>query len=56
LGSLLSTIKEPQIRALKSLLVTYGLKVKTHDLDQFWEKATILPPWISLENRWNTDL
>ena len=51
-----SSIKEPHIRALKTLLVTHGLKVKTHDLDQFGEKATILHQWISPENIWDPDL
>lgn len=32
MGSLPSTIKEPNIRALKTLLVTGGLKVKTQPL------------------------
>lgn len=44
MDSLPSTIKEPHIRALKTLLVTHGLKVKTHDLDQFWEEAIIFDP------------
>ena len=44
MGSLPSTIKEPQIRALKILLVIHGLKIKTHDLDQFWEKLVY---WLS---------
>ena len=48
-----STTKEPLIGALKTLLVTCGLKVKTYNLDQFWEEAAILSAWISLENMWN---
>ena len=47
MGSLPSTIKEPQIRALKTLLVTHGLKVMTHNLDQFWEEVAFSTPWIS---------
>ena len=43
MGSFPSPIKEPQIRALKTLLDTCGLKVKTHYLGQFWEEAAILP-------------
>lgn len=46
-GSLPSTIKETQIRALKTLPVTPGLKVRAHNLDQLVEKAAILVSWIS---------
>lgn len=42
------THKESQIRALKIVLLTWGLQVKTHDLDQFWEEAAILAFWIAL--------
>ena len=42
MGSLPSTINESQIRALKILLVTHGLQVKSHDLDKFWEEAAKL--------------
>ena len=41
---------------MKAVLVTHGRKVKTQDLDQFWEEAVILAPCISPENVWNTDL
>ncbi|EDL08138.1 RIKEN cDNA 1700092C17 [Mus musculus] len=56
MGFLPSAIKEPQIRSLKILLVIRGLKVKTHDLDQFLEETAILAPWISPENMWDPDL
>lgn len=56
MGYLPSATKEPQIRALKTLLVTRGLKVKTHDLDQLLEEADILVSWISLENMWDSAL
>lgn len=56
MDSLLSTTKETQIRALKTLLVTCGLKAETNNLDQFWEKVAILAPWITLENMWDPDL
>lgn len=42
--SLPSVIKESQTRVLKTLLVMYDLKVKTHDQDQFCEEASILFP------------
>ena len=51
-----STFKVPQITALKTFLVTCGLKVKTLDLDQCWEEVIILASWISLKNMWNPDL
>ena len=56
MGFFPSTINEPQIRALKTLLVTCGLKAKTHDRDQFWEKAAILVPWLLMENMWDHGL
>lgn len=56
MGSLLSTINEAQKTALKSLAVTHGPKVKAHNLDQLWEKPTILAPWIFPENLWDLDL
>lgn len=43
MGSLCFTIMEPQIMALKTLPVKHGPKIKTHDLDQFWEEANIWP-------------
>jgi hypothetical protein len=53
--SLPSIIKEPQVRVLKPLLVTCGLKV-THGLDQFWEEAAILAFCLSGEKLWDPDL
>lgn len=50
MGSLHSTIKEPQIRVHKTLNVTRSLNVNTHELDKVWEKAAILDLWISPEN------
>lgn len=41
MGSLPSTIKEPQVRALKTLMVNHN--VKPHDLDQFWEEVVYWP-------------
>lgn len=55
-GSLPSTVKERQIRALKTLPVTHGLKVKNNDQDEFWKEAAILAPCVSPENMWDRDL
>ena len=51
MGSLVFAIKEPQalVQGIEDTLVqgiedTLALKVKTHNLDQFWEEAAILAP------------
>lgn len=47
--------KEPQGRALKSILVTRGHNVKTADLEDLGDEAVVLAPWISPESMWKPD-
>uniref|UniRef100_A0A8D2CVD7 Uncharacterized protein n=1 Tax=Sciurus vulgaris TaxID=55149 RepID=A0A8D2CVD7_SCIVU len=56
MGNLLSTQKMPQLSALQILLSQRVLKVKTSDLDKFWDKTIILAPWINPENIWDPQI
>lgn len=55
-GDCLPTNKEPQVKALTSLLVARGMKVELTNLETFWNEAESIAPWISLENMREPDL
>uniref|UniRef100_A0A8C9PHG8 Uncharacterized protein n=1 Tax=Spermophilus dauricus TaxID=99837 RepID=A0A8C9PHG8_SPEDA len=46
----------PQLAARKALLSQHGLKVKTKDIDQFWQEAVLLAPWIGPVNIWDPQI
>lgn len=56
IGNVPSHCKEPQVRALKLILVTRCLKVKTADPEVYGDEAMVLVPWVSPENIWGPDL
>uniref|UniRef100_A0A8D2DEN1 Beta-retroviral matrix protein domain-containing protein n=1 Tax=Sciurus vulgaris TaxID=55149 RepID=A0A8D2DEN1_SCIVU len=56
MGNLLSTQKMPQLSALQILLSQRGLKVRTSDLDKFWDETIVLAPWINPENIWDPQI